>query len=425
MSARPTHLGKRDLQRRHAGVLDDSLVNDSLHFKQLARCQRIVIEVEGEFVWSHIGSFLARVLAHDLVQRPVEKMSGRVMTLDRAAPPGVNRQAHGFAQFGKTAGNQPAAVYVNATLFLGVSDRQTANLRPVGAGNVHQPRVAYLTTHLGVAGGAVDDQGPGVARFFRRHGFDHGLGLEKIVAEKRRRIDLKIFLGDSDDLLFLSPARPGALLFHQLLKTLDIDGHAAFPRQQLCEVKGKAVGVIQLKSNLTADLPSGRHDFAGRRTLSSGESRVVKFFESSSQGPVEGLLFSPEHVFDLFLPAADLRKDIAHRSPEGFHELAEEGFAKPESAPVTNGSAQNPAKDIVTVGIARLNAIGDCKAQGPDMIADNAKGKIGRLLRSGARIVAKIGQRASISLAAQPLDLGKGDGKCLSRSWKLSRAGNR
>ena len=166
--------------------------------------ERLVIEVEGQLFGSDIRSLLRSILAHDFMQSPVEQMGDGVMTLDRAAPRGIHRHTNGLAHFGSAASRQDASMNENVALFLSVCDLQTAHFRPVGAGHMDKTGIADLSAHLGVTRGAVDDQIEFIRRPRRRHGFDHGLGLEKVVAQELRRLDLEILIGDGDDFLLLS-----------------------------------------------------------------------------------------------------------------------------------------------------------------------------------------------------------------------------
>ena len=54
---------------------------------------------------------------------------------------------------------------------------------------------------------------------------------------------------------------------------------------------------------------------------------------------------------------------------------------KTERSAVTNRPSQNAPQDIVAIGVARFDAIGDCKAEGSNVIGDDTKGHVGGLLR--------------------------------------------
>ena len=47
-----------------------------------------------------------------------------------------------------------------------------------------------------------------------------------------------------------------------------------------------------------------------------------------------------------------------------------------EHATVTNGAPENAPQNIVAVGVAGKNAVCNCKAQGANMITNNAEGDV-------------------------------------------------
>src|SRR6267142_4249948 len=114
-----------------------------------------------------------------------------------------------------------------------------------------EPRIADLSAHLGIACRAVHNQFELIRALCGRDGFDHRLGLEKIIAQELRRFDLEIVLGDADDFFPLSFARAGALFYHELFEPYNFDCHATLSGHKFGEVERKAVSVIKLESDVT------------------------------------------------------------------------------------------------------------------------------------------------------------------------------
>ena len=193
---------------------------------------------------------MRRILANDFVQRPVKQMRDGVVALDRAASRGVHRHTNSLAHFGSAASRQHAPVNENVALLLRVRDLQAASFRPVRARHMNETGIADLTAHLGVTGGAIHDQIKFILRSGRRHRFDHGLGLEKVVAQEFCRFDLEILFGDADHFLFLSPSRAGSLFFHELFKARDIHRHPTLASHQLGKVERESIGVVEFESPL-------------------------------------------------------------------------------------------------------------------------------------------------------------------------------
>ena len=92
-------------------------------------------------------------------------------------------------------------------------------------------------------------------------------------------------------------------------------------------------------------------------------------------------------LHDLLL-YADLGKDVTHVLRKHIHEFVEERFVEAERAAVTHGAAQDAAQNVVAVGVAGLDAVGNRKAQRADVVGDDAEGDVNLdLLRPGSAAV--------------------------------------
>ena len=61
----------------------------------------------------------------------------------------------------------------------------------------------------------------------------------------------------------------------------------------------------------------------------------------------------------MLFAGADFGEDVAHGFGEDVHEFVEEGLVEAEGAAVTDGATQDAAQDVVAVGVAGLDAVGD------------------------------------------------------------------
>ncbi len=174
----------------------------------------------------------------------MQQMRHRVVPLDRAAPVGINCDAHSFARLGRATVGELRAMDEHISALLRVEHGEPPDLGAVVARHVQQAVIADLSAHLRVAGGAVEHDVQLAFVLSRRHGFDDRLGLEKIVAEELRRLELEVVVGDADDLLFLRGARASALLVHEFFKTGDIDGEPALASHQFGEIEREALFVV-------------------------------------------------------------------------------------------------------------------------------------------------------------------------------------
>ena len=80
----------------------------------------------------------------------------------------------------------------------------------------------------------------------------------------------------------------------------------------------------------------------------------------------------------LFL-CANFGEDVAHRVGEHVHEFVKERFVEPERASVANRAPKDAAQYIIAVGVAGLDAVGNRKAQGADVVGDDAEGDVSNL----------------------------------------------
>ena len=86
-------------------------------------------------------------------------------------------------------------------------------------------------------------------------------------------------------------------------------------------------------------------------------------------------------------------------------ELVEERLVKAERAAVAHGAAEDAAQDVVAVGVAGLDAVGDGEAERADVVGDDAEGDVDLLLLGVAGAAGASGSVRAVFLAAQLFDL--------------------
>ena len=293
------------------------------------------------------------------MERPVEDMRDRVVALDGVAASLVDGDLDRRAGFRGVFAIEE--VEPGLAGLLGIGDV------PLAAAEGDDRGVADLTAHLGVAGGLVEDDGRAVLDLGDLG--DLRLRGEGVVADESRRV-VGADVGKGDDLLLLRGAGAVALLFHQLLETGAVDGQAAFAGHELGEVEREALLVIEAEGDGARDGAAGL-ELAGF-VFEEGDTLVER--------AVEGLFLDADDVGDHRTAGADLREDVAHRVGEHADELVEEAVLQAERAAVADRAAQDAAEDVVTVGVAGLDAVCDGERKRADVVGDDAEGHVVLLL---------------------------------------------
>src|SRR5262249_16731644 len=108
------------------------------------------------------------------------------------------------------------------------------------------------------------------------------------------------------------------------------------------------------------------------------EDASVKLVNASIQRLIKRLLVKSDDILYVLFLGADFGEHVGHGVGEHVHEFVEEWFVEAERAAIAHGAAQDAAQDIVAVGVAGLDAVGNRKAQCADVICNNAKGDVER-----------------------------------------------
>src|SRR5260221_1494416 len=108
---------------------------------------------------------------------------------------------------------------------------------------------------------------------------------------------------------------------------------------------------------------------------------ALKDFNSFIQRLIKRFFLGADDVLDMLFPSPDFGEDVAHGVGEDVHEFVEEWFMEAEGAAVADSATQDAAQNIVAVSVARLNTVGDRKAQRSDMVGDDAESDVGLKVR--------------------------------------------
>ena len=94
----------------------------------------------------------------------------------------------------------------------------------------------------------------------------------------------------------------------------------------------------------------------------------------------------------MLLLGPDFREDVAHFVGEDVHQLVEKRILETKRAAVAHRPAQDATQDVMAVVVAGLDAVGNGKAEGADMVGDDAEGDVqGDLLSRGGNVRAVAG----------------------------------
>ena len=241
-----------------------------------------------------------------------------------------------------------------------------------------QTRVADLTAALRVKRRPIENDGPGLAFAQALDALaalgeqiqDAGVGLERLVAEKRRRL-LELRRVAAGRLEAARFTRALALVGHERVEARLIDTEIALARDVGGEVLGKPVGIVELEDRLA-------RNHAGRREL---RDRVLEQPHPLAQGLGEALLLLLQHALDVRPPRAELGIDLAHLPLEARNELVEERLLDTELVAVPDCAPNDSPQDVAATLVTRKDPVGDQERAGADVVGDDAQRfavKVGR-----------------------------------------------
>ena len=286
----------RDLSVGHIrDVFTDFLVDDFLYLMDLHRGHLgEVAEVEAQALVIDQGTFLFHMAPQDLSQSSVHQVGSAVVVSDALATFHVDGgYEHRFRVLWQLFGDVDDEI----VFFDRVHDLEGLVLGSQGAG------VAYLTAHLSIERGLVEDDFK-MFLFFGHHlaeTQDVALAAHFSVADKLSGL---FTLLDNDPVaigFFGGLTRAVFLFFKVGFETFHVNTNAFFSRHQLGKVDGETVGVEQLKGEVAVNILAGMLLHI-----------AFKAFDALGQCAQEGGFLFADDFADQLLLRLDLRVVVFH-----------------------------------------------------------------------------------------------------------------
>ena len=238
---------------------------------------------------------------------------------------------------------------------------------------IDQPTgIAYLTTHLGIEGSLVE-----------HHLIQHLVLLLHLAVTQDLRVTLKQVITHKLALARFQvyPVarldRSGIactllLLLHLLVELLNIDLHTMLTQDQLGQVQGETVGVIQRKG-----IHAIQHLLALRLCLFH---LLIQQADTGLQRTKEGLLLLFDHLLNQGLLCDQLGISVTHGLNQNRQQLIHERLFLPqEGIAVTHGTAQDTTDHITGLRVRRQLTIGDRESDRTQVVGDHTHRHIHRL----------------------------------------------
>ena len=306
----------------------------------------------------HKASLLGHMFAEHFAQRLVHDVRHRVVAHDGLTALGVD---HGLERVARLdfAFTDVSNVTEDACLEL----ETVAHLQERRAVFEHTG-VAHLAAHFGIERGLVENNEhivAGLSRFDlnavlvkRKHlGFGR---LKRVVAHEFVVVARKEHVGGNLELA--CGASLVLLLKHAGFKTFGVDRQTALTAHVSREVHRETVGVVQLKG-----------DVAGQHAVLAFGHGFIKDLHTVGERLQEAFFFRADHFGDLRI--LDFRIDVAHFACKRFDQLIEEQTAGTQLVAVTDRAAADAADHISAAFVAGLDAVGNGKAAGTDVVGND------------------------------------------------------
>ena len=375
------HLGMGNLEDSDLVVREDASVHFRLDPVELVGVDRRGVEVKSEPVRSDERSLLGRVGIDELMKRPVEKVGRGVVLLDASTTGLVDFEDHVCGGIVRELRELEHGRLANPEHG---DDGDTLASRDEDAG------VTLLAAFFDVKRAAIHDREDARAVVDPVH--DLGFGLVFFISDE---LGLHVRLDrDGFDHGGRAAFRSGALVgIDETGDFVLIGRERAFVEEQLGQVGGKAESLPEFHDGVGGE-------FGPVGDLGSG---VVEQLQSAVEGAVELLFLGLENSGDFLLPGRELGEDIAEFRDEYGDELVEERIRRVESEDTAeaHGASQDVANDVVATTVAGLDPVGNGKADGADVVADDAEGDVDLLLLGEAVAFSALGHRRGIGLAGE------------------------
>ena len=322
----------------------------------------------------HVGALLLHVGAENLAQGPVHQVGAAVVVGYLLTACGVDLKPEGSgAVLRQTLRDMDGEL----VLLDGVEDLYRFS---VGGGN--GAGVAYLSAHLSVERGAVEDQLQHLLVLLH-----HGAALEELCALEdgavvAGKLHVLAVVVDRPVSKAVGGGVAGAvfLLLELLAKAFKVDGIATLGGNEFRKVDGESEGVVQLERVAAGD------DLGGGVALHA----VVQKLDAAVQRAQERELLLADDGLDELLLGGELGVGVAHIVHQLLHEHAEERLVEAqEGVAVAHGTAEDPADDVSRFDVAGELAVGDGETDGADVVCDNAHSHV-RLLALSVFVAAEL-----------------------------------
>ena len=319
-----------------------------------------VREVEAQRLGRYIRTFLLDMRTQHLAQGLVQQVGGRVVAGRSLAgllvDNGMELSRH---LLGHVLGN----VYTQVVFPFRLQNLYRLVGRNQFAG------IAYLATHLGIEGGAVEHNLVIflVFLFYLTVAQDAAVALQHVVAHK-----LGLALAQHYPVARLYGSGIAGSLFlllHLGVESVEVYPHALLLEDELGQVDGESVGIVEGKGIYPAYLV-----LAG--SLGIGY-HLVEQLDTGLERTQEGIFLLLDYLADEHLLLLQLGIGIAHRLDENIEQLVEEGlFLTQEGVTVTHGPAQDTADYIAGLGIRRQLTVGNREGDGADVVGNHTHGDV-------------------------------------------------
>ncbi len=327
-------------------------------------------EVEAQLVRAHVRAGLAHVRAQPLAQRGVQQVGGGVV-----AHRGQARLALDGGR-DRLAGTELALQRLERQRLVVAQPVHVDDPRAPGQ-RLHHAGVGDLAAALGVEGALLELGQQAPVDGARRA--QHGLGLDRLVADEARRkaglaseaehvlmldVDLAARLGARAATAATGPrglARP----LHQLLEALVVDRQPLLGEQLLGHLVGKAEGVVQPEGVL------GRHPrgAVGLGPLDQLGQQPLALLERAS----EALLLGARPALDRRRLGAQLGIDVAHQLDHTLVQPAQERALDPEHPPLVHRAAHQAAQHVAALLVGGHDPVGHQERRPAAVIGEHAQ----------------------------------------------------
>ena len=238
--------------------------------------------------------------------------------------------------------------------------------------------VAYLTTHLAIERRVVEHQLVVLVLLLGDLAVAQDMAsvFGVVVADEGLLDALGSALGHGDPVAVLDGggiAGTVLLLLHLDVELLLVDRKAILAADQLRQVEGEAVGIEQAEGLFTTQLLT---TFTPQLIHC-----IVEQADTLVEGAQEGVFLLLHHFGDERLLSLQLGEGVAHLLNERGQQFIKEAlFLTKERIGIADGTAQDAADDVTSLGVRGQLTIGNREGDGTKMVGTDTHGDVDLLL---------------------------------------------